>query len=371
MADTPAFASLNDVPGATYAMRNSLLSEWLTPLARRFIRSASSCSRYSFISFACSAPSCASSPQNKILSGGDRKCVTDARVCIPRSLMCASGGVLRDVVRNMELFQIIGSVIPPILDNQLVIVNPAYNSQSDKMPKSKRNKIVPLTKTKKKGKAAKQTLIEKIREAIEEYPTAYVFRYENMRNTRFKELRETVHESSRFFMGSNKVMQVALGREPSTEVQKDLSKLAQMISGSRGLLFTKLPHEEVVRALEEVEDQEFARTGTIATETVTYPAGPLEMFTHDQEPFLRKQGMPTRLNKGVVELVGEFTVCKEGEPLTAEAAQLLRLFGIEMATFRLVPEGRWHDGEFELLEGYKPDEGKEDFEDDGELDPLP
>lgn len=26
--------------------------------------------------------------------------------------------------------------------------------------------------------------------------------------------------------------------------------------------------------------------------------GPLEMFTHDQEPFLRKQGMPTKLNRG-------------------------------------------------------------------------
>ena len=26
--------------------------------------------------------------------------------------------------------------------------------------------------------------------------------------------------------------------------------------------------------------------------------GPLEQFTHEMEPFLRKQGMPVRLNKG-------------------------------------------------------------------------
>jgi hypothetical protein len=31
---------------------------------------------------------------------------------------------------------------------------------------------------------------------------------------------------------------------------------------------------------------------------VELPEGPLEMFTHDQEPFLRKQGMPTKLNRG-------------------------------------------------------------------------
>lgn len=28
--------------------------------------------------------------------------------------------------------------------------------------------------------------------------------------------------------------------------------------------------------------------------------GPLEQFTHDMEPFLRKQGMPVRLNKGTL-----------------------------------------------------------------------
>lgn len=28
--------------------------------------------------------------------------------------------------------------------------------------------------------------------------------------------------------------------------------------------------------------------------------GPLEQFTHEMEPFLRKQGMPVRLNKGAL-----------------------------------------------------------------------
>lgn len=27
--------------------------------------------------------------------------------------------------------------------------------------------------------------------------------------------------------------------------------------------------------------------------------GPLEEFTHEMEPFLRKQGLPVRLNKGL------------------------------------------------------------------------
>ena len=47
---------------------------------------------------------------------------------------------------------------------------------------------------------------------------------------------------------------------------------------------------------------------TFVLESFTYPCtclfqvelkeGPLEQFTHEMEPFLRKQGMPVRLNKG-------------------------------------------------------------------------
>uniref|UniRef100_A0A2P2KT72 Uncharacterized protein MANES_07G013300 n=1 Tax=Rhizophora mucronata TaxID=61149 RepID=A0A2P2KT72_RHIMU len=79
--------------------------------------------------------------------------------------------------------------------------------------------------------------------------------------------------------------------------------------------------------------------------------GPLEQFTHEMEPFLRKQAMPVRLNKGFVELVSDFVVCEEGKPLSPEAARILRLLGIKMATFRLHLICRWSPEDFELYQG--------------------
>lgn len=71
------------------------------------------------------------------------------------------------------------------------------------------------------------------------------YRYKDMRNNSFKQLREKLRESSRFFLGSNKVLQVALGRESSDEVRENMHLLTEHIKGHVGLLFTELSKEEV------------------------------------------------------------------------------------------------------------------------------
>ncbi|CAN4108062.1 unnamed protein product [Withania somnifera] len=216
------------------------------------------------------------------------------------------------------------------------------------MPKSKRNRAVTLSKTKKKGKEHKENIVNSIRECAEKYSSVYVFSFENMRNLKFKEFRDQLKSSSRFFLGSNKVMQVALGRSVAEEIRPGLHKISKLVRGDSGLCFTNLPKEEVQRLFNHYEEYDFARTGTAATEKVELQEGPLDQFTHEMEPFLRKQGMPVRLNKGVVELVSDFVVCEEGKPLSPEAARILRLLGIKMATFRLNLICRWSPDEFEI-----------------------
>ncbi|KAM3219632.1 mRNA turnover protein 4 [Capsicum chacoense] len=216
------------------------------------------------------------------------------------------------------------------------------------MPKSKRNRAVTLSKTKKKGKEHKENIVNSIRECAEKYSSVYVFSFENMRNLKFKEFRDQLKSSSRFFLGSNKVMQVALGRSVADEIRSGLHKISKLVRGDSGLCFTNLSKEEVQRLFNQYEEYDFARTGTIATEKVDLQEGPLDQFTHEMEPFLRKQGMPVRLNRGVVELVSDYVVCEEGKPLSPEAARILRLLGIKMATFRLNLICRWSPDEFEL-----------------------
>lgn len=187
-----------------------------------------------------------------------------------------------------------------------------------------------------------------IRQAAEEYGSAYAFTFDNMRNLKFKELREQLKSSSRFFLGSNKVMQVALGRSAADEVRPGIRKLSKLLRGDAGLCFTNLPKEEVEKLFNDFEEHDFARTGSIATETVELKEGPLEQFTHEMEPFLRKQGMPVRLKREVVELVADFVVCEEGNSISPESARILRLLGVKMAIFKLHLLCRWSPDDFEV-----------------------
>ncbi|GAB4857048.1 hypothetical protein Ancab_014959 [Ancistrocladus abbreviatus] len=216
------------------------------------------------------------------------------------------------------------------------------------MPKSKRNREVTLTKTKKKGREHKEVIVNAIKDALDRYTFVYVFSFENMRNLKFKEFREQLKSTSRFFLGSNKVMQIALGRSNADEIKPGIHKVSKLLRGNSGLFLTNMAKDEVQRLFNEYEDYDFARTGSIAAETVELKEGPLEQFTHEMEPFLRKQGMPVRLNKGVVELVSDFAVCEEGKHLSPESARILRLLGIKMATFKLNLVCRWNLDEFEL-----------------------
>lgn len=68
---------------------------------------------------------------------------------------------------------------------------------------------------------------------------------------------------------------------------------------------------------------------------------PPETLPHSLEPQLRSLGMPTELKRGVPTLVEPFVVCKKGEKLSAQKAQILKHLLIKDAKFRLIPLAYW------------------------------
>ena len=63
------------------------------------------------------------------------------------------------------------------------------------MPKSKRNKLVSLTKTKKKGRSAKEELVSSVQSALDTYSRTFALSFESMRTGPFKRLQNTMRDS--------------------------------------------------------------------------------------------------------------------------------------------------------------------------------
>ncbi|KRZ05878.1 mRNA turnover protein 4 -like protein, partial [Trichinella zimbabwensis] len=212
-----------------------------------------------------------------------------------------------------------------------------------KMPRSKRDKEVSLTVVKKKGREGKEKLVEEVQRCIDAYKSVLVFSVESFRTAQMNQVRHVFKENSRFFFGRNKVLAIALGRIPSEEYKQNLCKLSSALLGQRGLMFSNLSVDDIIRDLKKLEQPEFARSGNKATETITISAGPLEQFQFTIEPLLRKLGLPVKLEKGVVIMEQDFVVCKKDCILTPEQAKILELFGIRLAKFKLKPILAWYD----------------------------
>jgi len=208
------------------------------------------------------------------------------------------------------------------------------------MPKSKRNKVTTLSKTTKKvGLEFKQNMIDKIRQSVDDFSNLFVFSVDNMRNTHLQAVRDAWKSENKkglFFMGKNRVMAVALGREESEEYNELTHRVSKLLRGSnRGLMFTNEDPLKVEAFFESHREPDFARTNGTATEDVTLPEGPLPQFGHAMEPQLRAMGMPTALKRGVITLLAEYPVCKKGDKLSSEQARILKLLGHKQAEFKI------------------------------------
>lgn len=279
------------------------------------------------------------------------------------------------------------------------------------MPKSKRAKVVHLTKTQKKGKELTLRLYANIRECISQYPYIYVFSVENMRNNYLKDVRSELATDSRYvlnptallpmsnrsstssyessfslknqsrhirwlmfpyrlFFGKTRVMAKALGDFPSTEPHPSTSLLSAHLTGPCGLIFSHRGPAPILSYFSTFHPNSYARAGIISTRSFTIPSGTLYTrageipasedvpLEHSIEPALRKLGVPTRLVKGRVELDEPFEVCKEGVVLGSGQTTLLKMFGVVMAEFAVEVRAWWvrDSGAVKVVNGDREEE---------------
>ncbi|QRW06457.1 ribosomal protein L10 [Ceratobasidium sp. AG-Ba] len=249
------------------------------------------------------------------------------------------------------------------------------------MPRSKRSKVVSLTKTEKKTKAHKEELIGQIRENAQKWKYAWVFNVGDMRNAALKDIRSQWKGTGRMFCARNTVMVKAIGSTPEEEVRPGLHKITKYLHSGAGIFFTDWDPAETLAWFADYKRPDFARAGNTASRDVVLPEGPVcdqtpspdppTPLTHALEPRLRALGLATRLVRGVPTLSAPHIICKAGQQLSAEQAALLKLLGIQMTEFRIKCQCWWGEEEglteLESRQESKDDDGDESEGNDEEM----
>ena len=158
-----------------------------------------------------------------------------------------------------------------------------------------------------------------------------------MRSGPFKTMQHEMNESTKFFLGKNKVMIRALGKSPEDEVDSNSHQLSRYLGGQVCLAFSNLAPKEFEEKIKTFEVEDFAQAGVKAEYTVFLEKGTeaLSQFAHSMEAHLRQLGLPTKLNFQKIELDNDVYVCKDQQPLTVEQCKLLKLLGHKMGKFHL------------------------------------
>ena len=194
--------------------------------------------------------------------------------------------------------------------------------------------MIHTSKVRKQDKSEKIEQIDQIRDSISQSRYTYVVSVSNERNNILKSIRDQL-KPGKMFYSKNKVAQVAIGFTAETECSDGIHPLSALLVGHTALITSSLSVSDLKDILITHEEPEFARAGCVATHTLSFDEGfdSLANFPHSMEIQFRKLGVPTQLYDGKVKVLAKYVVCREGETLSANQAQILKLLKVQMAKF--------------------------------------
>lgn len=215
------------------------------------------------------------------------------------------------------------------------------------MPKSKRVKVVSLTKTRPKGAEFKTKIVDDVRDGLDKYENVFAFSFENMRTVIFKNVRARFKDS-KICLGKNKLMQNALGKTIEDEYKENLRYIGERLVGESGLLMTNESKEDVLEYFDNLVVPDYAKAGVMPKESIVIKPGPLK-FPVDMLDQLRRLGMVVEVVNGTMILKTAYQVAKKGTALSPEQAKVLVHMGKKLCVFKVNITGAWIAGEIEEI----------------------
>jgi large subunit ribosomal protein LP0 len=187
----------------------------------------------------------------------------------------------------------------------------------------------------------KKEYFSKLSDLLVKYKKILIVNANNVGSNQLQRVRQELRGKAVLLMGKNTLVRKCV--RDNISKNSDLEVLLPHIKGNVGFVFTNGDLSEIRTKLSSVKVKSAAKSGAIAPCDVIVPAGPT-----GQDPaktsFFQALSIPTKISKGVIEIVNDVHLIKAGSKVTASQAALLQMLNIQPFEYALVARTVYDDG---------------------------
>ncbi|XP_051123027.1 60S acidic ribosomal protein P0-like [Andrographis paniculata] len=188
----------------------------------------------------------------------------------------------------------------------------------------------------KRTKAEKKVAYDqKLCKLLDEYTQVLVVAADNVGSTQMQSIRKGLRGHSIVLMGKNTMMKRTIRLHAEKTGNEAILNLIPLLVGNVGLIFTKGDLKEVSEEIAKYKVGAPARVGLIAPIDVIVPPGNTGLDP-SQTSFFQVLNIPTKINKGTVEIITPVELIKKGDKVGSSEAALLSKLGIRPFSYGLV-----------------------------------
>lgn len=183
----------------------------------------------------------------------------------------------------------------------------------------------------------------KMRQLLEEYSRVLICGADNVGSTQMQGIRQGLRPESVLLMGKNTMMKRTTRIYCEESGNDDWLNLIPLLVGNVGLLFTKGDLKEVREEVAKYKVGAPARVGLVAPSDVVVSPGNTGLDP-SQTSFFQVLNIPTKINKGTVEIIAPVELIHKGEKVGSSEAALLSKLGIRPFSYGLVVQNVYENG---------------------------
>jgi len=179
----------------------------------------------------------------------------------------------------------------------------------------------------------KQEYFAKLVNLLETHNKIFVVGVDNVGSNHLQKVRAALRGKAVVLMGKNTMVRKVLRAEAAKNA--DLEALTALVRGNVGFVFVKDDLSAVRQILLKEKIGAAAKAGVVAPCNVTIPAGNTGMEP-TMTSFFQALNIPTKINKGQIEIVNDVPIIKQGNKVSPSEANLLQKLNIKPFQYGLI-----------------------------------